>query len=100
MFAHPGHFRLELVELGAELIEPVDGIDGVTHDDTQILALRLGHADAPPDSQYAGKTLGQVEREMLERAMRQADGNKAQAARLLGIPRSSLYDLIKRHGLE
>lgn len=43
------------------------------------------------------KTLGQMEREMVEAALRDCDGNKAQAARQLGIPRSTLYHLIDRY---
>jgi len=48
---------------------------------------------------YAGKTLGEVEREMVRAALAAANGNKAEAARRLGVPRSSLYGLLERHGL-
>ena len=47
----------------------------------------------------AGQTLGQVERDMVARALEEAQGNKARAARPLGIPRSTLYGLIERYGL-
>jgi len=49
---------------------------------------------------FAGKTLADVEREMVELALKACDGNKSRAARQLGIPRSTLYHLIERHGLE
>ncbi|MGE0711980.1 MAG: sigma 54-interacting transcriptional regulator [Planctomycetota bacterium] len=48
----------------------------------------------------SGKTLAEVEREMVQGALASCQGNKAQAARQLGVPRSTLYSLIKRHGLE
>jgi DNA-binding NtrC family response regulator len=53
----------------------------------------------PEPRAYAGKTLGEVERDMLEAALAKAQGNKSQAARILNVPRSTLYELIKRHGL-
>ncbi len=49
---------------------------------------------------YAGKTLGQVEREMVALALRESGGNKARAARALGIPKTTLYHLIARYGLD
>jgi transcriptional regulator with GAF, ATPase, and Fis domain len=47
----------------------------------------------------AGKTLPELEAELVRIALRETQGNKAAAARQLGIPRQSLYHLIKRHGL-
>lgn len=46
-----------------------------------------------------GKTLGEVEREMVQAALEACGGNKARAARQLGVPRSSFYALLDRHGL-
>jgi DNA-binding NtrC family response regulator len=43
--------------------------------------------------------LSEVERELLERALRRARGNKARAARLLGIPRARLLRRIAQLGL-
>ena len=53
--------------------------------------------DGSPD--YVGKTLGEVESEMVRAALEAHGGDKARAARQLGIPRSSLYSLIARYGL-
>jgi transcriptional regulator with GAF, ATPase, and Fis domain len=40
------------------------------------------------------------EKSMLEDALRRANGNKADAARLLGMPRSTYYSKLKKHGLD
>lgn len=40
-----------------------------------------------------------VEREELKAALERCEGNKAQAARLLGMPRSTFFSKLKRHGL-
>ncbi len=44
--------------------------------------------------------LARVERELIERAMQQARGNKAKAARLLGMTRPRLYRRLVQLGLE
>ena len=44
-------------------------------------------------------TLREGEKQAVERALLVAKGNKAHAARLLGIDRTTLYDKIKAHGL-
>jgi transcriptional regulator of acetoin/glycerol metabolism len=42
---------------------------------------------------------GRRERERLVRALAAADGNKAEAARALGLARSTLLSRLKKHGL-
>jgi len=44
--------------------------------------------------------LGQIERELIERALARAKGNKARAARLLGVTRPRLYRRMVQLGLE
>ena len=44
-------------------------------------------------------TLGEVEREHILQALEQANGNKAKAARLLGVSRHQLYSKLERLGL-
>ncbi|HWL09300.1 MAG TPA: helix-turn-helix domain-containing protein, partial [Planctomicrobium sp.] len=39
------------------------------------------------------------EKSALLEALEQCDGNKAEAARLLGIPRSTFFSKLKKHGL-
>lgn len=41
----------------------------------------------------------QEERQQLKKAMREADGNKSEAARILGIPRTSLLYKLRKHKL-
>ena len=45
------------------------------------------------------QTLAEVEKEMLEEALRETGGNKSQAARRLGLARSSFYAMLKKYGL-
>jgi len=45
------------------------------------------------------KTLREMEREHVERALRRSGFNKAMAARLLGVSRATLYSLLKKHGI-
>jgi transcriptional regulator with PAS, ATPase and Fis domain len=44
--------------------------------------------------------LNVVERQAIQRAMRQVNGNKSMAARQLGISRTQLYYRLRKHGLE
>jgi transcriptional regulator with GAF, ATPase, and Fis domain len=46
------------------------------------------------------QTLALVERERLVTALAECGGNKSQAARRLGIPRTTLFSKLRRHGLE
>ncbi|MCA8924995.1 MAG: sigma 54-interacting transcriptional regulator [Planctomycetes bacterium] len=62
--------------------------------------VRAGRGVSRASGTLAGKTLGEVERAMIEAALREAQGNKAKAARQLGIPRSTLYGLLQRYDLE
>ena len=54
---------------------------------------------APSSIPPEGINLEAVEREMIESAMAQANNNKPEAARLLGLARGQLYSRLKRYGL-
>jgi transcriptional regulator with GAF, ATPase, and Fis domain len=65
------------------------------------------HLSVPIDDQadqsglgLAGRTLQDVEREMVKTALESCQWNKSRAARQLGVPRSTLYSLMRRYGLE
>ena len=44
-------------------------------------------------------TLGDMERRLIAAALRKSEGNKKEAARLLGIDRQRLYRKIEKYGL-
>jgi transcriptional regulator with GAF, ATPase, and Fis domain len=46
-----------------------------------------------------GVRLGDVERDLLMKALESAKQNKSKAAKLLGVPRGQFYSLLRRHGL-
>lgn len=52
-----------------------------------------------PMGSLAGRTLEDVEREMIKNALELCSGNKSKAAKQLGVPRSTLYSLMQRYGL-
>jgi DNA-binding NtrC family response regulator len=55
----------------------------------------------PPTERAAPPTdLNIVEREMIERAMRDSGGNKAKAARRLGLSRTQLYVRLRKYDLD
>jgi transcriptional regulator with GAF, ATPase, and Fis domain len=58
-----------------------------------------GDLSLEPAPASAGTNLGALERQTIERVMREADGNKSSAARQLGISRTQLYVRLRRHGL-
>lgn len=60
-----------------------------------------GTADgAPPTPAPAGMDLTQLERTMIERAMREAGGNQTRAAQRLGISRDTLRYRLKKFGIQ
>ena len=48
---------------------------------------------------FRGRTLEEIEREAILAAVEEAGGNKALAARMLNIPRRTLYNRLKKYGL-
>ena len=70
-------------------------------EDGLIRAQDLSLAPPPKVSVIVDSTeLNVVERQAVERAMRNVSGNKARAARQLGISRTQLYMRLRKHGLE
>ena len=64
-------------------------------------------ADLPPlawladaEDEPLGGTYMEVERRLLERALLRAGGNKSEAARMLGLKRTTFLDKLRRHELE
>jgi DNA-binding NtrC family response regulator len=72
--------------------EPID-IDCVGLEDDD-----MGNGLTVPSA--AGKSLRESEKQLILDALRRCDGNKTEAAKLLGITRRRLYSRMKIHGLE
>jgi DNA-binding NtrC family response regulator len=58
------------------------------------------HAGPAAASRSLDESLEEVERGLIERALRKARHNKARAARLLGVSRPRLHRRIKELGIE
>jgi DNA-binding NtrC family response regulator len=56
-------------------------------------------APLPSPAEDAGATLDEMERKHIERVLRDLGGRVAEASQRLGIPRSTLYQKIKKYGL-
>lgn len=54
-----------------------------------------------PQQQQAGETLSlkDTERDLIIKALKECHGNKHLAAKILRIPRSTLYSKIQKHGI-
>ncbi|MFG6467109.1 sigma-54-dependent transcriptional regulator [Roseateles sp. BYS87W] len=59
----------------------------------------LAHMAPPATEPAPGLDLAQREREAVQAALAQADGNISQAAKLLGVSRAALYRKLDKHGL-
>ena len=67
----------------------------------------VAFCDLPPlawpgtgDGESLRGTYLEVERRLLERALLRSGGNKSEAARMLGLKRTTFLDKLRRHGLE
>ena len=59
----------------------------------------LSQADPPPVSTSLTARVDETEAALIREALRQARGRVAQAAEQLHLPRKTLYDKLRRHGL-
>jgi transcriptional regulator of acetoin/glycerol metabolism len=79
-------FTVETDEVGAHHLPP------------EILDRRVEEA-GPPKEQEEPKNLGSLERMFLIETMRRFQGNAVEAAKALGISRSTFYRKLKKHGI-
>jgi transcriptional regulator with PAS, ATPase and Fis domain len=99
--AWPGNVRelRHAVERAAGLAGPLSPV--LNEEAFEFLKTPDGLREAPElELGPAMLTLEEMERHMLLKALRLAEGNRATAARILGVARSTLFLMIKRHGLE
>jgi DNA-binding NtrC family response regulator len=59
----------------------------------------LGEGTKPVHLSLAGRTLEELEKEAIRQALEAARGKRIEAARLLGLPRRTFYNRLKRYGL-
>jgi len=62
--------------------------------------VREGRGVSSGPGDLSGLTLGEVEERLVRTALADCDGNKARAARQLGVPRSTLYHMLDRYGID
>lgn len=64
----------------------------------ELEATAPGHS-GPPAYVPALLTLDEMERYMLLKALRLSGGHRGQAAKLLGVARSTVFEMVRRHGI-
>jgi two-component system response regulator HydG len=89
-WAWPGNVR--------ELQNTVERMVALSSDGGVDASLMAGGA-APPVALGLRERVDAYERGLLVEAMRACGGNQAEAARRLGVPRVTLHDRLKKHGL-
>ena len=65
-----------------------------------VLAGRVSQTAATSDNAPLARAESGNERDWLLDALRDSGGNKARAARSLGLPRSTFFSKLKKHGLD
>jgi DNA-binding NtrC family response regulator len=98
----PGNLD-ELAEVVREAHERSAGPEILPDDLPKRIELALDAAARPRRREeriVVDEFLAQIERELIERALAQSKGNKAKAARLLGVTRPRLYRRMVQLGLE
>ncbi|MFH1998671.1 MAG: sigma-54 dependent transcriptional regulator, partial [Planctomycetota bacterium] len=94
-YSWPGNIR-ELKNEIQRLVLVSGGIIGP--ESVRDLVNDAGRAGAETGG-FSGKTMEQIEREVIMEALRETGNNKALAARVLGMPRRTLYNRLKKYGI-
>jgi transcriptional regulator with GAF, ATPase, and Fis domain len=91
-YAWPGNVR--------ELRNEVVRLAALAPEKIEARQLRnLGEGVRPTPIGLAGRTLEELEKEAIRQALEAARGKRVEAARLLGLPRRTFYNRLKRYGL-
>ena len=103
--------RISLVDLPVEIARPNRTVSHVVETKPIVRRLTPGPAGQAPRERTRGSFVNLAsddpfeqespawEREQLLESLRKCAGNKAKAARLLGIPRSTYFSKLKKHGI-
>jgi len=62
--------------------------------------IRESHRSEPDLSRLIGRTMAEIEREVIKATLKMVNGHRAKAARILGIGERTLYRKIKEYGLK
>lgn len=95
-YVWPGNVR-ELENVLQRLFALVEGETILPHHLAAFLP--VGPWEVTANKPSLSQQLAMMERDMIQQALRSTGGNKARAARLLGMPRSSLYEKLKTYKL-
>ncbi len=91
-YSWPGNVR--------ELKNEIFKLSALANDRIDARMLRgLGQGTRPAQLSLAGRTLEELEKEAIRQALIVACGKRVEAARLLGLPRRTFYNRLKRYGL-
>ena len=82
-------FEYAFVACKTDMIEPRD-----------LPAELMSGAVVCPPADVAAKSLDEIKKERLAQALREANGNQSEAARILGISRTSVWSQMRRYGME
>jgi DNA-binding NtrC family response regulator len=95
----PGNVRelKNALACATAFVDPGDSVLDVRH--LRLLSSASEDATWIDELPLAGQTLERVERSAIRQTMELAKGNKAEAARILGIAASTLYEKLKRYKL-
>ena len=74
-------------------------VDDLT-EDVQNIAPNIREGGASGSSQLVGHSLEEIERYYIAETLKQTDGNREEASRLLGIGERTLYRKIKEYGID
>ncbi|WP_118134345.1 sigma-54 dependent transcriptional regulator [Oceanicella sp. SM1341] len=87
-------------EMAALLARPWPGNLRELRNVAERRVLGLGEAPAPEEEPGLAGQVNRIERTLIAEALRSAGGSVAEACELLALPRKTLYDKLKRHGLQ
>jgi len=92
--------RVTLADLPAEIARPGRLPSQIIETKPSGRRQAAGFPESPTVASVNGEGTPAWEREALLSALRKCSGNKARAARLLGIPRSTYFSKLKKHGID